>query len=386
MSEKFIPFYRPLIEDDEIAEVVDTLKSDWITTGPKTKRFEKEFAKFIGCKHAIAVNSGTSALHLGLVAAGIEEGDEVILPTTTFAATAEVVIYQKAKPVLVDIDKDTFDIDVEKIEQKISPKTKVIIPVHIAGQPCEMDEILDVAKKYNLKIIEDAAHALPARYKGKMIGTMGDVTAFSFYATKNLVTAEGGMATTDNDEYAEKMRILSLHGISKDAWKRYSTEGSWYYEILYPGFKYNMTDIQASLGIHQLKKLDKMQERRKEIVDSYNEAFFDVPEIIVPKVSEKVEHAWHLYIIKLNLERLKINRDEFIQTLTAENIGVSVHFIPLHMHPYYRDTNDYKPGDFPNAKYIYDRVISLPLYPKMSKQDVANVIAAVKKTIEENRK
>ncbi len=382
----FLPPFRPMIGEEEIKEVVDTLKSDWITTGPKTHKFEELFKEYIGCKHAIALNSCTAGLHLSLVAIGIQEGDEVITSPFTFAATANVIVHQKAKPVFVDIEKNTYNIDPEKIEEAISDKTKAIIPVHYAGHPCEMDKILKIAKAYNLTVIEDAAHALGATYKGKKIGTIGNFTSFSFYATKNITTAEGGMITTDNDELAEKVRMLSLHGISKDAWKRYSSEGSWYYEILYPGYKYNMTDVQAAIGIHQIKKLEQMRKRREEIAKRYNEAFGNMPKIIPPKVKKHVRHAWHLYPVQINTDLLRIDRNKFIEALKAENIGTSVHFIPIHIHPYYRDRFGFKREDFTNAEYVYDREVSLPIYPKMTDKDVEDVIVAVKKIVNYYRK
>lgn len=382
----FLPCFLPTIEQEEIDEVIDTLKSNWITTGPKTHQFEEMFREYVGCKHAIALNSCTAGLHLALVAAGIGEGDEVITSPFTFAATVNVIVHQGAKPVFVDIIPDTYNIDSGKIEAAISKKSKAIIPVHYAGQPCEMDEIMAIAKKYNLLVIEDAAHALSATYKGRKIGTIGDVTSFSFYATKIITTAEGGMVTTDNDELAEKIRLLSLHGISKDAWKRYSSEGSWYYEILYPGYKYNMTDIQASMGIQQLKKLDILQEVRQTIARLYTNTFKDMPEITEPYVDEQVQPTWHLYPILINTDRLKIDRNKFIEALKLENIGTSVHFIPIHLHPYYQEQFGFKRGDFPNSEYVYERIISLPLYPRMTEKDTEDVIAAVKKIVDYYRK
>jgi len=382
----FLPPFRPMIGDEEINEVVDTLKSGWITTGPKTHKFEQLFKEYIGSKHAIALNSCTAGLHLSLVACGIGDSDEVITSPFTFAATANVITHQKAKPVFVDIEKDTYNIDPDRIEEAVTEKTKAIISVHYAGHPCEMDKILKIANEYGLTVIEDAAHALGATYKGKKIGTIGDFTCFSFYATKNMTTAEGGMVTTDNNELAEKIRIISLHGISKDAWKRYSSEGSWYYEVLYPGYKYNMTDVQASLGIHQLKKLNHMQKRRVEIARRYNEAFEGLPEIIIPCVKKYVHHAWHLYPILINTDLLRIDRNKFIEALKTVNIGTSVHFIPLHLHPYYHDKFGFKRGDFPNAEYVYEREVSLPIYPKMTDKDVEDVIIAVKKIVSHYRK
>jgi dTDP-4-amino-4,6-dideoxygalactose transaminase len=383
---EFIPFHRPAIGEDEIRSVVETLESGWLTTGRKVKSFEEDFAKYVGCKHAVAVNSGTAALHLALDAIGIREGDEVIVPAMTFAATAEVVLYFKAQPILVDCQRDTLNLDPTQIEAAITSKTKAIIPVHFGGQPCEMNQILDIAKKHNLRVIEDAAHALPASDNGKTIGTIGDITCFSFYATKTITTGEGGMATTENSEWAERMRMMSLHGISHDAWKRYTKEGSWYYDILYPGFKYNLTDIAAAIGIQQLKKCNEFWEARQRIAMNYAKAFGDLQEIQVPSCRNDVQHAWHLFVIQLNLERLKINRNQFIEALREKEIGTSVHFIPLHLHPYYRDKFGYKPEDFPNASAVFDRIISLPIYPKMTEGDVRDVIVAVRKLVQEYRR
>ena len=386
VRKQFLPPFRHTIGNEEINEVVDTLRSDWITTGPKTHRFEEMFKHYIGCTHAIAVNSCTAALHLSLVVNEIGEGDEVITSPFTFAATADVIVHQNAKPVFVDIEKDTYNIDPAELKEKITEKTKAIIPVHYAGHPCEMDEILKIAKEHDIVVIEDAAHAIGASCKNKKIGTIGNTTCFSFYATKNLTTAEGGMVTTDDDELAEKIRILSLHGISKDAWKRYSSEGSWYYEILYPGYKYNMTDIQAAIGIHQLNKLEQMQKRREEIAKSYNEAFENMYEIIIPTVKKYVGHAWHLYPVQINTNLIGIDRAKFIDALKAENIGTSVHFIPIHLHSYYRDRYGFKQGDLPNAESVYNHEISLPIYPRMTDNDVEDVIIAVKKLVDYYRK
>lgn len=380
---KFLPFALPDIRDEEIEEVIGTLRSGWITTGKKTKRFEEEFREYVGCEHAIALSSCTAALHLALVAADIGKGGEVITTPFTFAATGEVINYVGATPVFVDIEEDTYNVDPNKIEDAITPQTKAIMPVHYAGQPCDMDRILKIAKKYDLSIIEDAAHALGAKYKGKKVGTIGDISAFSFYATKNLTTAEGGMVTTNNSEYAERIRILSLHGMSRDAWRRYEDKASWYYEILDVGYKYNMTDIQASLGIHQLAKFERFQEIRRRYAELYTDELKDVEGVTTPHVRFDVQHAWHLYTILIDEKVLGINRARFIEKLNRENIGTSVHFIPLHLHPYYRRTYGYKRGDFPNAEYVYDRIISLPLYPSMSKDDVGDVINAIKKIVAE---
>lgn len=386
MRKKFLLFHQPSIDKKEIKEVLDTLKSGWITTGPKVKIFEQKFAKFIGAKYAVAVNSCTAAMHLALAAIGLKKGDEVIVPTMTFAATAEVVRYFDARPVLVDVEPDTLLIDPGEIEKKITKKTKAIIPVHYGGQACDIDKILKIARQYKLKVIWDAAHSLPTKYKGKLVGTFPDITCFSFYATKTITTGEGGMITTDNKKLAEKMRVLSLHGISKDAWKRYTTAGSWYYEIIYPGFKYNLTDIAASMGLAQLKKSTLFLQKRRKIANLYNLAFKNLPEIKTPTTKKYSTHCWHLYVIQLNLGKLKINRDQFIEKIKKRNIGVSVHFIPLHIHPYYRKKYGYKAKDLPNAYAAYKRIISLPIYPKMTQKDIQDVIWTIKDIINKFRK
>jgi dTDP-4-amino-4,6-dideoxygalactose transaminase len=386
MSDHFLPFHVPQIDEEEIRSVVETLRSGWLTTGIKVKRFEEEFARYLGCSSAIAVNSCTAALHLALEAVGIEEGDEVIVPTMTFTATAEVVHYFKARPVLVDCRPDTFNIDPDLIERAITAKTKAIIPVHFGGHPCDMETILEVARRHKLFVIEDAAHALPAKYRDKTVGTIGDITCFSFYATKTITTGEGGMATTQNPEWAARMRMMSLHGISHDAWKRYTKEGSWYYEVVQPGFKYNLTDIGAAIGIEQLKKCDAFGAARNRIAAIYDERFSDLVEIQTPMCEPDVQHAWHLYVIQLDLERLKINRHQLIEALKEQGVGTSVHFIPLHLHPYYRDKFGYAPDDFPNATQIYQRIISLPIYPKMTKANIEHVGEAVSKIVRQHRR
>jgi perosamine synthetase len=386
MSSSFLPFHQPQIGEAEIESVVETLRSGWLTTGPKVKRFEADFARFVGARHAIAVNSCTAALHLALEAAGVREGDEVILPTMTFAASAEVVLYLKAKPVLVDCRADTLNIDPEAVARAVTKKTRAIMPVHFGGQPCDMQELMEIARRHDLKVIEDAAHALPAQYRGQWIGVIGDVTCFSFYATKTITTGEGGMVTTDNDEYAARMRMMSLHGISHDAWKRYTREGSWYYEILSPGFKYNLTDIAAAIGIEQLKKCNDLWEARRRIAMAYREAFAGLEEIQLPVCRDDVQHAWHLFVIELNPERLKTDRNQFIDKLREKEIGTSVHFIPLHLHPYYRDNFSYRADDFPNAAKVFERIISLPIYPGMTESDVERVADAVTTLVRENRR
>jgi dTDP-4-amino-4,6-dideoxygalactose transaminase len=374
---KQIPFHRPYITDDEISEVVDSLKSGWITMGPRVIRFEEDFCRYIGSKNSVSVNSCTAALHLALKAVNLKPNDEVIIPTMTFTATAEVVCYFGANPVIVDVERDTLNIDFSVIEKAITPQTKAVIPVHYAGQPCDMDEIIQIAKKNNLFVIEDAAHSLPAWYKGTKVGTLGDITCFSFYATKTLTTGEGGMATTENGEWAEKIRIMRLHGISKDAWKRNTQEGSWQYEVVDAGYKYNMTDMQAALGLAQLKKVEWMWEKRKEIADKYTAAFRESESIVTPHVKQDRISAWHLYVIKLNIEVLNIDRNSFIEELKKRAIGTSVHFIPIHRHPFYRNTFGYRAEDFPVAEKQYERIISLPIYPGMTDNEIEFVIESV---------
>lgn len=375
----FLIFGSPLIEETEIQEVVETLRSGWLGTGPKTERFEEEFKEYIGCQHALAVNSCTAGMHLALDVIGIREGDEVITSPITFPSTANVIVHHRATPVFVDVEKDAMNLDPAKLEEAITPRTKAIIPVHLAGRPCKMDEIMDTARRRGLFVIEDAAHCVEGWYKGKKIGNIGDIAAFSFYVTKNVTTGEGGMVTTNGDEWAEEMRIKRLHGISRDAWKRYSAEGFQSYETLYPGYKYNMTDIQASLGIHQLGRVEKNLQIRERHYISYNEVFSEVAEIVTPPEDRDIRHARHLYIILLNLERLKVDRNQFIEALKAENIGAGVHFTALHLHKYYRGAFGFKLGDFPNAEYISDRTLSLPLSPKLTEADASDVIEAVLK-------
>ena len=382
----FLPFHFPHIGEEEVRAVEQTLRSGWITTGAKTRAFEQDFAAFVGAKHAIAVNSATAGLHLALDAFGIKAGDEVIVPTMTFAASAEVVIYLGATPVLVDCQSDTLNMDPEEVERAVTPRTRAIMPVHFGGQPCEMDRVHEIARRHDLRVVEDAAHALPATYKGRAVGTLSDLTCFSFYATKTITTGEGGMVTTNDDDYAERIRIMSLHGISRDAWNRYTAEGSWYYEILQPGYKYNLTDIASALGIEQLKRCDTFHENRRRIARRYDRGFAGLPEVIRPAQRSDVDHAWHLYVIQLRLENLRIDRGQFIEALKAEQIGSSVHFIPLHLHPYYRDRWGYRPENLPRASEAFGRIISLPIYPDMTDEDVDDVILAVSTICERNRR
>jgi dTDP-4-amino-4,6-dideoxygalactose transaminase len=375
----FLPFALPDIGDDEINEVVDSLKSGWVTTGPKARQFEHNFAGFIGGGvEAVAVNSATAGLHLALEAIGIGVDDEVITTPYTFTATAEVIRYLGAHPIFVDINPNTFNIDPKKIEEAITSRTKAIIPVHFAGLSCEMNEIIKIANEYNLKIVEDAAHALPTTNNGEIIGSLNtDATVFSFYATKTITTGEGGMVVTRNPDIAERCRIMRLHGISRDIFDRYKSEKpTWHYDVIAPGYKYNMMDLSAAVGIHQLKKASTFQQRRKEIASRYNEAFINLPIILPPNASESDIHAWHLYVIRLT-ENSKISRDVFIQEMINRGIGCSVHFIPLHILTYWKERYSLKEVDYPNAYHAYTHAVSLPIYTKMSDSDVDRVISAV---------
>lgn len=383
--EGFLPFALPFIGDEEIAEVVDTLRSGWVTTGPKVKRFESEFRDYTDAGSALAVNSCTAGLHTALAALGIGAGDEVILPTLTFCATANVVVHLGARPVLVDVGSD-FQIDPSAIEAAVTPSTRAIMPVHYAGQACDLDAIYSLAADHNLAVVEDAAHAAGTTYHGNMVGSdrlsirypqVRRATAFSFYANKNMTTGEGGMITTADDELAEEMRVLSLHGMSKDAWKRYTNAGSWFYEVVSAGYKNNMTDIAAALGIHQLRRLNGFIQARQRYARLYDEAFAGLDVLETPIAYADRNHAYHLYAIRLNLDLLQIDRAGFIDQLREMKIGSSVHFIPVHLHPFYAEQFGCRRGDLPRAEAIYDSILSLPLYPGMSRQDVDDVIAAV---------
>ncbi|MEC0313839.1 DegT/DnrJ/EryC1/StrS family aminotransferase [Bacillus subtilis] len=375
----FLPYSLPLIGKEEIQEVTETLESGWLSKGPKVQQFEKEFAAFVGAKHAVAVNSCTAALFLALKAKGIGPGDEVITSPLTFSSTANTIIHTGATPVFADIDENTLNIDPVNLEAAVTPRTKAVVPVHFGGQSCDMDAILAIAQNHGLFVLEDAAHAVYTTYKQRMIGSIGDATAFSFYATKNLATGEGGMLTTDDEELADKIRVLSLHGMSKAAWNRYSSNGSWYYEVESPGYKMNMFDLQAALGLHQLKRLDDMQKRREEIAGRYQTAFQQISGLITPFVHDDGRHAWHLYVLQVDDKKAGVTRSEMITALKDKyNIGTSVHFIPVHIHPYYQKQFGYKEADFPNAMNYYKRTLSLPLYPSMSDDDVDDVIEAVR--------
>jgi dTDP-4-amino-4,6-dideoxygalactose transaminase len=374
---KFLPFHRASIGEEEMAAVREVLESGWLTTGPRVREFEAAFRSFVGTREAVATSSCTAALHLALAAIGVSEGDEIILPTMTFATSGEVILYFKARPVLVDCAEGSFHMDPEKAARAVTSRTRAILPVHYAGYASGMDVILDTARRHDLKVIEDAAHAFPSRYKGRMVGTLGDITCFSFYATKTLTTGEGGMATTENPEYAERIRILGLHGITRDAWKRYTAEGSWRYDILDVGYKYNLTDLQAALGLVQLRKCDALRARRAAIAERYTQSLKTLSVFDTPRTPEDVTHAWHLYVLRVNPSELRISRDRVIEELKSRGIGTSVHFIPLHLHPLYQKTLDYRAGQFPNAEKEFERAISLPIYPAMTGEDVDRVIEAV---------
>jgi len=382
-QDSYIPFNLPSIGREEIEEVVDTLKSGWLTTGPKTAQFEREFGEYVFAPHALAVNSATSALHLALAALGIGSGDEVITTPLTFCATVNTILHVGATPVLADVKNDG-NIDVESVRARITEKTRAIMPVHLAGLPCDMDAIWRLAQDKRLHVIEDAAHAVGSHYKGHPIGAgnpesglRSDAVCFSFYATKNLSTGEGGMVVTHDEQLYDKMKLLCLHGISKDAWNRYSERGNWYYDVAACGFKYNLSDIQSSIGIHQLRKLERFTARRADIAHRYNEAFAGMSEVEIPRDDTSCRHAWHLYALSLNLERLNIDRDEFIRQLRVRNIGTSVHFIPIPLHSYFSPLASLPHNQCPNAMQIYPRLVSLPLYPAMTNEQVECVIRAV---------
>lgn len=397
MRDKFLPFSPPMIGEEEINEVVDTLRSGWITTGPKVKRFEEDFARFVHAPDALAVSSGTAALHLSLLALGIGPGDAVITTPLTFCSGVHVIEHVGATPILSDVEPDTLNLNpdglryhIERTEKDLGLHVRAIMPVHLYGHPCDRDAILKIAAEYHLAVIEDAAHSLPATYKSHPIGSLSVsdsvpvLTCFSFYATKNLTTAEGGMLTGHRG-LLEEARRWSLHGMSRDAWKRYGADGSWFYDVVCPGFKCNMTDIQACLGLHQLKKLPGLHAKRRAIARKYQAAFQGCKELAIPVERDDVQHAWHLYVLRLNLERHRLSRDQFLREMRDRNIGCSVHFIPIHLHSYYREKYRYKPDQFPIALREYQRMLSLPLFPSMNEEDVQDVIGAVIDILHEHR-
>jgi len=387
MESIFIPFHRPSIGAEEIEAVTRVLESKWLTTGPITQSFERAFADYVGCKYAVAVNSCTAALQLALDAIDLRPGDEVLLPSYTFTATAEVVTYFGARPVLCDSLPGGFNIDPADVASRLTSRTRAIIPVHIAGEPCDLAALQSLADQNGLHVIEDAAHALPASYRGKRVGSISELTAFSFYPTNTITTGEGGMLTTDHEDYARRAAEMRLHGISGDAWKRYSREGSWYYEVLHAGYKLNMTDMQSALGLAQLKKADDFAEARRELAQFYRDKLSHIEELELPEqASSENEHSWHLFILRLNSELLNGNRAVFIEELKKRGIGTSVHFIPLHLHPYYRDSYGYQAGDFPHAEDAYGRCFSVPIYPDLTTRERERVVRALEQVALQNQK
>jgi dTDP-4-amino-4,6-dideoxygalactose transaminase len=380
MRDNFLIFGAPKIEQPEVDEVVASLKSGWLGTGPKVAEFEQSFSEYKGVRHAAALNSCTSALHLSILAAGIGQDDEVITTPMTFCATANAIIHAGATPVLADVDPSTMNIDPEEVERKITPRTRAILPVHFAGRPCDMDAILDIAQRNNLAVIEDCAHAIETEYRGRKSGTFGDFGCFSFYVTKNIVTGEGGMVLAKKEEDIARIKVLGLHGMSKDAWKRFSDEGYKHYQVVELGFKYNMMDLQAAIGIHQLERIDQYWRRREEIWRRYNDAFVDLPITLPSEIEPGTRHAYHLYTILIDESRAGITRDAFLNGMTAKNIGVGVHYMSIPEHPYYRRTFGWNPENYPHAMRIGRQTVSLPISAKLTEDDVEDVIEAVRKT------
>ena len=372
-----IPYHQPFIDQDEINEVVETLKSGWLTTGPRTFQFEKDFEEYIGCSHAIGLNSCTAGLQLALAVQEFDPGDEAITTTMTFPATVSAMIHEQLNPVLVDVEPGTLTMDVAKIEEKITPRTRAIVPVHYAGHPCDMDPIMELAHKNNLVVIEDAAHALETKYKGRKIGNLGNPTAFSFYANKNITTGEGGMLTLEDGSMADQIRILRLHGISRDAWKRFGKSGFVHWDFEMPGYKFNMTDINAAMGIHQLKKTRRFLELRKQYAFLYDQAFSKIPELEILETRDYAEPSHHLYVIALRLEQLTVTRDEFIDAIQSTGDGVAVHYRALHHQPFFQKENWVRLNTFPVANHYSENIVSLPIYPRMSVKEVERVIGVV---------
>jgi dTDP-4-amino-4,6-dideoxygalactose transaminase len=373
---EFLPFSPPAVGQQEIDEVVDTLRSGWVTTGPKTEQFEAAFKGRVDAPAALAINSCSAGLHLALLAVGVGAGDEVITTPMSFCAGANVIEHVRAIPRLADVEADTLNLDPDAIEDAVTHRTRAILAVHYAGHPVELDTIREIARRYQLALIEDASHAVPASYKGRLIGSSENPAAFSFYATKNLTTGEGGMLT-GSAELVSHARMLALHGMSGDAWKRYTAGSSWFYEVEEPGFKYGMSDIQAAMGLAQLRQLSEFQRRRRQIAAIYSSAFREVDALEIPTERPEVEHAWHLYVLRLRLGALRIGRNRFAHELRTRNIGTSVHFIPIHLHPYYRRKYQYRPEQFPVALGNYQRMLSLPIHPRLSDRDVNDVVDAV---------
>jgi len=381
MQNKYITFGAPMIEEPEIEEVVASLRSGWLGTGPKVTEFENLVKGYVGAKYAVALNSCTAGLHLSLIAQGVGHGDEVITTPLTFCATVNAIIHVGAVPIFADINPLTMNIDPQEIEKVITSRTKAIIPVHMAGRPCAMEAIVDIAQRHGLKIIEDGAHALGAEFRGKKIGNISDLTCFSFYVTKNVVTGEGGMITTNNKELADKIKILALHGMSQDAWKRYSDDGYKHYEVVCPGFKYNMMDLQAAIGLHQVKRIDKYAERRRQIWNYYADNLSGLPLVLPSADLTEGKHAMHLYTILIDKKKTGFDRDKFLLMMHHKGVGTGVHFLPVHLHKYYREKFGFKAGDYPNAELIGSQTVSLPLSAKLTDNEVERVVATVKEVI-----
>ncbi len=379
MRDSYLPFSRSTTGEEEKKRILEVLDSDWLTTGPVAAEFEEAFRKYSGARSALALNSCTAGMHIALKAMDIGKGDSVVTSPLTFCSTVNVIEHIGATPILADVEVETGNISAPHVEQALDESVKALLPVHYSGLPCDMDAINGIAQKQKLFVLEDCAHAVGAEYASRKIGQNSQAASFSFYATKNITSAEGGMLVSQDEEFLERCRVLALHGLSKDAWKRYEKSGSWFYEVVAPGYKYNMPDVLAALGLEQLKKLDRINERRAAIVGVYNDSFKESPflESFQQTSRAGTKHAHHLYPIVLRPEALTLERDRFINELSSRNIGTSVHFIPIHFHPYYKDKYGWKKGSFPNAEYLYERMISLPLYPLMSDQDVADVVSAV---------
>jgi dTDP-4-amino-4,6-dideoxygalactose transaminase len=378
---EFLPFARPSISDEDVERVIETLRSGWLTVGPRTREFQEAVAQYIGVEKAAAVHSCTAGLHLSLFAFGVTTGDEVILPALNFAAAPNTVVHMGAKPVLVDVDPVTLNVTPEIIEEAVTDRTKVAIPVHFAGRPCRTEEILALGRARNIKILADGAHAIGASYDGKRVGSRADATSFSFYVTKGITTGEGGIVTSPDGDLIDRLARLSLHGMSSDAWKRYSDRGPWYYEILEPGYKYNMNDMQAALGLCQFERVDEFREARARIAHLYRDGLASEDAVTLPEEYDGGLHAWHLFPIQIDLDVIKIDRDRFLLALLEEGVGVSVHFIPIHYHPFYRKYFDHRPGAFPVTEEYFSRAISLPIYPTMSEDDGRDVVRAVTKLL-----